>query len=366
MDEQTIPQENTPDPNVKTEQASPINALNAEPKPIIEKSSDGITTAEKQVENPESSRDIELTLENGRAFGDFYTSMIKSLAGETEMKDIATFGLDEKTQQLAQDMASAINTERGIQHNRMEMKNWGARELLEQIRSDEKAKEILADTSRYRMQEFSKGIYGVFVDADMYDVFASRGSQAVTAKVHTEEGISFVIIKEFKEEQHEQFNKEQLKENIPHEINHLAWFFLEKQGTVATEEQHPEEQKAFSMYREELASRLVSDGGVGGYSHLSRISKENREQITTEHPEIVSKIDNEVSTTNDFLQEILEPQRIKTDVQKQDMLLSVIVAKAFAGLKNNLQEMEEVIKAQPVREIPLQKIDEQTKGWGSV
>jgi len=358
MDDQPLIKEDEMDLQVEGGTTLPIN----ETQMIIEKPAGG-PVSKQQAEKTESGKEKGLKLENCRAFGNIYGSLIRSLTGEGKIDDLSDSGLDEETQLLSQKMLGAVRTEADIQHTRMGMKGWGAKELLEQIRSDDEAQKFLGDSSRYRMREFSKGFYGVQMDYEMFDAFIKGGGQAVAVKAPGE-GISFVIIPEVTGEANQRLQRE----NVPHEVSHIAWHFMQKQGVTRNNEVTPIEQEAFSMYQDELVAKLVSDGPILGYTHLQRMTKEQRQQVEEEQPEVVAKINQTSHEMYDYLHDTFQPEIRNSEVSEQDCLLSVATATTFSELTSNLKRMEEIIKKQPKLEKPPgpPMPSEENKGWGSI
>jgi len=312
--------------------------------------------------NRERMNSPELTFDRARNFGTFYESMVKTLTGELDQPDLTVLDSQADLKEQAEQIAMAIAAGRVIQQGRMELGQMGGKELLGQVFKGGAAAEVIADASQYRFHEFSSGVYGIFINDEAFRKLYDNQAQAVA--IRPKDGVSFVLIPEYSEETHREANQRLLEENIPHEMEHIMWGFLTSQGLIKTDELDLEVQKAFTMYQDELIARLSSDGGLMGNSHLNLISEEERRQILDEKPDIAKGIYTQVGELNSYLSDTLDPKRKQTDVKKSDLILAVVNATTFSGIKNGMQQMEEIIDSRPKTSIAPPA--SQNGGWGAV
>lgn len=292
-------------------------------------------------------------LEKAREVGDEYLSMIREMIGQEEQDAFGNEQADGPENEVLAFILKSVRNRKREQHVFVESKEMGAKEMLEQAYPQEQYKELLEDTSKYRMEEVSEGIFIISMQFEFYQNFR-RGSKAVTAKVP--KGVSFIMVREPGNDSHIQ---SELEEDVLHEASHLASYFVQKEGVITSNEKDSDFQKAFLMYQEELITRIVSDGGLGGYTHLIMMSLENRESYKEDNPEKYEEILSICGSLNEFLKEF-EETRIKTGVEKSDIIMSVMKATTFKELEENLQEVKSIIERQPVTQDEKEK---DSSGW---
>ncbi len=157
--------------------------------------------------------------------------------------------------------------------------------------------------------------------------------------VKVPDGVPFVMIRRYDDKD---LNIKNLNENIPHETNHILWSFLKKDGIISSDEADPEMNNAFSMYQNELAAKLVSDGSLFSYSHLEIIPAQMRGELEKSNPEIVKAITTKTGELNDMLEEI--SRRSKAAGANTDgLLLPLIRSKNFDQLQTELERLRETL-----------------------
>ncbi len=298
----------------------------------------------------EAERELEY-LENSKKVGNYYVSLINNFIGKGESETAEITGLDDSIKLKLSEIAQRAKSGFEQQHILAQTQNTDARKLLEQVPS---FSEKLADTSKYRLEELSPGLFAVHIEPKLYGELKG-GAQGVAVKVR--EGISFIMVPDYADAD---IVQSQLAENIPHETHHLVWNFSKGEVVKSTEENN-DLAEAFVMYQDEVMARLCSDGSLAGYTHLQMLDPETRKQFEQEHPDTVKQITEIMVALNDLLQDV-DQARKQTDIKKQDLILAIMDATNFEQLKQNILKIKTIIEKQPITK-------EQPKpgnGWGFV
>lgn len=307
----------------------------------------GVIEEEKQAEY----------LENSKKVGDYYVSLINSFIGNGESSVEEVVGLDNAVKIKLSEIAQRAKNGFEQQHILAQTNGLDARKLLEQVPSFStlEVSEKLSDTSRYRLEEPSSGLFVLYIEPNLYVELRGGGAAGVAVKVKN--GVSFIMLPDYPDVATAQ---SQLAENIPHETHHLVWNFS-KDEVIKSDETNPDFLEAFLMYQDEVMARLCSDGSLAGYTHLQMLDPETRKQFEQEHPDTAKQITETMVSLNDLLQEI-DQVRKQTDIKKQDLILAIMDATNFEQLKQNILQIKGIIEKQPITK-------EQPKpgnGWGFV
>lgn len=309
-----------------------------QPEVLVEKTE--TIDAEKQAEYLEKSKKI----------GDHYISLINNFIGKSETNLEELTDSDDTTKIKISEIVQSAKKGFEQQHILAETNKIDARKLLEQVPS---FSDKLADTSKYRSEELTPGLFAVYIKPELYGELKG-GAQGIAVKI--KEGISFIMLPDYSDSD---AAKSQLAENIPHETHHLVWNF--SKGEIKSSEQNPDLAKAFLMYQDEVMARLCSDGTLAGYTHLQMLDPETRQQFEREHPDTAKQITETMVALNDLLQET-DQIRKQTDIRKEDLILAIMDATNFEQLKHNILQIKTIIEKQPITK-------EQPKpgsGWGFV
>ncbi len=288
-------------------------------------------------------------LAQSQTYGAIYESIVRNRAGlgQDDLPNINI--LDEETKDHLTQNIHALKTTFARFHDRVSTTGMTAVDFLLQMPSfQDKAEDLRKkfDAGEMQLKELSPGVFAVYVDANDATFFNMRTAQAKAAS--PVDGVSFILIKEYKDKP--DVNKRLLEENVPHEVHHLLWKVLLRAGLVMPKEENEEMTKAFTMYQDELIARLCSNGKSGGYSHLSLLSEEERNRITTEAPDTVQAIYDIVVELNELLDSI-EEVRKRTRVAKKDLILAAVESTNFGELRRNFMRMKATIDVQPQKEV---------------
>lgn len=304
---------------------------------------------EKNVEHvsPETSA----TLESNRLFGEKYRGLVDVALGKNE----SSF---DPGSELVIRMQESLKRHQERQALQMQLGQIGARQLLSQAFQSKNEQQLLTDDSQYRLAKGADGIPIVIVKAELAQQLRP-GSQALAIKPR--DGVSFVMVREFADEVQTALGHE---ENIPHEVHHVLWDFLRKDGVITMTEPDPDMADAFRMYQDEVIARAVSDGALSGYSHLTMRPNE-RERLKAEAPEKVDIINETVARFNDLLADI-DDVRKSRGLPKTDMIASLVSSKNFDELEYNLNTLKELFAQQPeITPTPYTETEVED-GWGAV
>jgi hypothetical protein len=272
-------------------------------------------------------------LEASKKTGEQYVSLVGEFIGKQSEQEVLESG--SKLEQIRQ--RARENFER--QHLLAQSGDYDAKKILEQV-PQFKTEPLLADTSQYRMEELSSGVFALHIKPELYEKLRP-GAQGLAVKI--KEGISFIMLPEYPDSEMEQ---SQLAENVPHETHHLVWYFSE--GDIITnDETEPSFEHAFTMYQDEVMARLCSDGGLTGYTHLTMLDPATRAQFVKENPETAEQLIKTTVELNDLLQEI-DDIRKQTDIKKPDLITAVMEARTFEQMSANLLKAKNIIENQPI------------------
>lgn len=321
---------------------------------IDQPSNESSNPVKKQAPTDVASQTVETeneaSPETNEKFGSFYSSVLKEALGEGSADTTILEGCDEQTKALGDTITLATREYRHKDHLLASVKQMDAAAFLSQAFPQTEA---LA-AAKLDLQEVSEGIFMVSIDTDSYSKIYNTNSQAVAIKVP--EGVSFVMVRQY--ENPSDTTRKEREENVPHEINHLVWNTLKKEGIVASDEEHPEFQKAFLMFQDELAAKLVSDGGLISYTHVRLMSDEQKAQIEKSDPGLLQQITEKQTGLNDILADI--EKRLKhTGESKASLLLSLLKSKNFSGLQTTLEKLRYSL---PIPQPPVA----QSTGWNTV
>lgn len=291
-------------------------------------------------------------LKMSRVVGDCYVNFINSLSGNTTLDDVWLETLSSKIQMRFKEYIASTKKYQRIYESRISTERLSATDLLMQAFPKETVDNLTTDKSGppYRIEKLNQGIYGVFIEHEAYQkLFAGdkNPSQAKAVKIKGENAVSFVIIREplGKDDARD---REYLAENIPHEINHLVGFFAENEGHLFTDETNPNIRKGFMIYREELLSRLSTNGGIMGYDHI-RPGKSERDELEQEDPQTLKIIDDYSSALFDLCVELNELVGThEEEVHKKDLLMAVMEAKNYEQLVTNLKRMKKIAEERKI------------------
>ncbi len=289
----------------------------------------------KSEESPESQ------LERAREFGEQYAGILEIAVGKKAERDMNQASLAPENQILW----DAMQAFREKQSKRQEELCLDAQGLLRQAFQSEVQHQLLEDRTRYYLVELSPGIYSVIVDSDVFSKLMG-GSQGVAIKIH--DGVSFIMIPNFRNNQ--AFQQRIMEENIPHEVHHLIWWAVLDAGAFQSREHDSDFRKGFMMFQDELIARVSSDGGLGGYSHISLLSPQAREDLERAFPGKAEAILDRVGALNEFL-EVLESVIMHSErVMKKDLLQVIVSSRTFDELEAGLYQMKLLIERFPMKE----------------
>lgn len=304
--------------------------------PPIEK----IPPFQEKQEKPEKPED-QVFLEQSHAFGDYYVSLIGSLAGKSEPDKAALERLPLDLRAQAEMMGTSVRRQFIEQALRFTDKKMDARALLGQVYKGEQFDTLLADPTKYRLEQLNYGLYAVHVDIDLLNQLR-KGTQAVAIMPNDPEGISFLMIRDAAQGA----AVGNLDENIPHETEHIAWKFIQRDGLVTPTENDPLLAQGFMTYQNEFLARLSSDGAVAGYNFLDQPPPAKREELQREHPEAAKALTERTFRLNDMMETFREELRGST-VGKSDLILGTIQSRSFDDLEANLTRMRGIVTQHP-------------------
>ena len=297
---------------------------------------EGLSSDREGVLRPEQENECsDLLLEAGTVYTDFVRSCcgMKTISPETVI-------VPEDIQLEMDRMKSVIDA--GLKENCLvfQMGKFDARKILNQVLREERQQQMLEDTSQYRLEEPTEGVYMIRMKNDFYRDIWPADASAVAWKVS--EGVSFIIVPEYESEA---IDQNRLEENLPHETQHILWHFLRKGGGVTTNERGEDEQKAFLMFQDELMARIVSGGTLSGYTHLRQ--GDNAERLQTTSPEVFEYIKNQTGKLNDMLLAV-DSLLMEREISEYSLLMTVLRSKDFSSLEENvLRAKEEIMKIPP-------------------
>lgn len=297
--------------------------------------------------------------EASKEMGRFYSDLLQRLGGGEKDIDVSEF-LNENIKTKAELIESSINNHRELNESLVETKEMGARDILEQAFPRESYADLLSDTSRYRLERLSNGIFAVFMDARLHTKFRP-GARAVAITVR--QGVPFILMPEYKDKE---VMEREMEENLPHEIHHLAWYFLQKDEVIKSQERDVDLKKAFLMYQNELVARLSSEGFLSAYTHLPMMDPESQLEFKKQNPEKEKQIRELQIHLNDTLKEINQDLK-EVEIEKIDLILPVMEATNFVQLEKNINKIKDFIKNQPrTKQAKKPELRDDAGGWGVV
>lgn len=318
--------------------------------------------AEPEAPKPESEGVVASSLEAKRKIaaetGKFYNSLIdsylevKTLEEQQEQTGALIEGLPGPMKKLYGEGLSRFQKELTENHTLLEQHRGdevgyllGAT-MAAKGKSTEEMGQIFQQIDKAKFIEPSPGIAIIQVEKDFFRLLEEHG--IVSAKSHYSTiinyrgGPSFLVIQRLSLEKSMAEDNEQAEVNraMRHEIHHFIWNFLQRGGHYlrAVAESSPEQTKAFSNFRDEVAAYIIQDfvGGVGMIEP---------ELLTyTENGEIL-KI---ATDARDFATFCVKVAR-QNGVDPQNFLYASMSSRNFAELKDTFATLT-----------PLEKIDQQS------
>lgn len=273
------------------------------------------------------------TFESSKEYGAIYASYINSLIGKENVIE---------AENLEGNFSEFVKTgDQYFQAQSERFKEIGgtAEALLSKLPGI--SSEDLADTSKFELSEPYSGVFILKIDEKLLTKIQPNAT-AVAVKVP--EGISFVLVPIY---DNQDTNEMIWKENIPHEVHHLFWKGIMDSGLLVRRETDPDFQKAFAMYQDELIARMCSNGGLSGYSHLSLLDPESKDNFKRQNPENFERITEIVSSLNDFLSDLSNEMRVR-EIKGESLIGAVSKSKSFVELESALDECREFIIKQPI------------------
>jgi|GEM_PF-2584992 len=294
-------------------------------------------------------------LEEMRAFGEEYRSLVRRFAG-------LEIGNDQRpTSEHIRKMERGLDGFVQDQESRFESTSGGmsAADLLKQsFASPEVQASIDANAQEFRLVRSSQGIFAV-VMPPMRMQELRRGAQAVAANHHPNGGVSYLML----QERTDPADKEEyLRENIPHETHHIIWQPLVRSGLFESTEEGDAFKSAFQLFRDELMARSVSSGALAGYNHIARLSSDARSELEREFPGKADEVIGVIADLNGELNELDAVIRTSTQVTKIDILKVAVEAKSFVELREGITTIRELCSHFPKKEEPPAQGDD----WTSV
>lgn len=295
--------------------------------------------------------------ETSKKIGRFYSDFLQELSGgEKEDNDVSEF-LNENVKIKPKLIEESVNKHRELNESLVKIKEMKARDILEQAFPRESYDDLLSDTSKYRLERLSNGIFAIIMDVRLHTQFIpSARAVAISVK----QGVPFILMREYNDEE---VMRREMEENLPHEVHHLVWRFLRDDGLVKSDESDVDFKKAFSMYQNELVARLSSEGFLSAYTHLAMMDPESQLKFKKENPEKQKQIITLQGHLNDILKEINEELK-EVEIAKIDLILPVMEATNFPQLEENINKIKDFIKNQPHVKKP--KLKDDAGGWGVV
>lgn len=256
-----------------------------------------------------------------------------------------------ETEPLLSLLAQQALTFKAQQEQRQVEARLDARGMLLQVFNNEEQRALLEDASKYRLEELSPGIYGVFIDPGLAHKLRP-GAAAMAASIKN--GISFLFIKDYP---NNEFRQRYLEENIPHETHHLVWAAAQRSESFPSKETDPDYKKSFLKFQDELLARASTGGGLGGYTHIHELSPDAREELEKESPGKAQAIIDRVSSLNGFLHDLNGLIIRSEKVLKRDLVQTIMKAGTFDDLEQGLHEMKALVEKFPFKK------QEQGNGW---
>ena len=299
-------------------------------------------------------------LERAQKVGGKYIEMIQRLVRGEPIEGVNVDELSEYEQKFFKNFLDVLPEQQRKQKEMKEARGWGSAEILKQFLEPNQAEILDQNLDKISLQELSAGLYQITIADDLVrKLFSHIDGQAMAVKV--KDGISFTIVPDLASVNNPDFKRIFFKENVPHEMNHVASFFVEEAGRMPVTEVNSDVRKAFLVYREELLSHLSTEGGVLGYTHLRNNAKA-RQELQVRDPETFK----EISEKSDKIGKICEVLTFmigerRPVIDEGVLIMSVMTANNFDELYGHLSKAQENLMTVSIRE------EEQLgSGWGSV
>ncbi len=276
-----------------------------------------------------------------RVIGEAYFQIIRSLTKNSEPK--IPEGLPEDARKIFNGILQALKISQIRQDKIYKDKGWQAFDFLKSILPEEKHSLLQKNLDKYKIIRYNQGLFALIIDPEVYQkFFGARSAQAMAVKI--QDGISFIIIPAFDSQQDDPhgYQARHLEENIPHETNHVISFFAERERAVECSEQNRELRKGFLLYREELLCRLCSGGTIGGYDHVRLNEGSQRSLLSEQEPETLAQLDLMHTTLLNLCGKISATYQ-DSSVKKTDIIYSVMRAKNYSELIENLERIKKII-----------------------
>lgn len=300
-------------------------------------------------------------LEYSRKIGDYYKDFLKALITGQVIPKLVIDGLPSHCKKILRSLReNTVDSQEKfelIQKNR----EMTAEDFLSQAVSSDK-KDFFNQESAYRLEELNKGIYGIFLDRNLFEaLWPDMGAQAMAVKLKRDSGVPFVIIPEYND--HESPDaKKNFEENIPHEVNHLVWFFSEEKGDLPVEEDHHELTKAFLVFREEFVCRVSTGGNVGGYTHINK-DRSYAERLKQTDLEVYNTIVEKSDTTQNLCRDIGALLGQTEAFERSDLIMTALEATNFSDFIAGLEKWKKILENFPKPKIVKNSTD---FGWDAV
>jgi hypothetical protein len=277
-------------------------------------------------------------IESLKAFAAGYQAILSSVT-KVRVGDIESGSLDPQLMLLL----NAAQSFKETQLEAQERLRLDAHGLLSQVFRNEEQQALLEDSSQYRLEQMSEGLYAVIVQPKL-SRWLKPGAYAAAARVKG--GVSFLYIQEFSNPEVQENN---LKENIPHETHHLIWDRAKEQGSFESSESDSDYRRSFDMFKDELLARVISGGGLSGYHHINHLSPEQRAALEQESPGKADSIIQKVVALNTFLGELDYLLHRSEIITKADLTKPIVEATSFADLEKSLKDIKLLIESSPLK-----------------
>lgn len=215
------------------------------------------------------------------------------------------------------------------------------------------------DTSKWRIER-SGLVPVIYMPSNDYGDL-TRGSQAITVNKITSR--SYIVIPEY-EDKDDVFNAHHLEEQRLHETHHVVWKAAMREGLIPNNETTPDTKTAYAMFQNELLAKCVSEGALGGYTHVPDLRPDSALQKFLQRGAENMHAHQQSTEINELLQDHLEPLLQRKGLQKKILIRRVMNATSFEELQVSLQQIESTIQRAPDIAIPEKKIS--SNGWDTI
>jgi hypothetical protein len=298
----------------------------------------------------------EKQLEQLRRFGEQYRHLIDNALGSR--KDPLSGKSDPAIKKIERGV-SAFSSE---QMQRQAAKNLDAAGFLQQsFTSEEHQKLIHENPDKFRLEALSPGVYAVHLNPTFMRQLRP-GASAVAVKMR--EGVSYLMLQDWSvtDDESAKAFEAYRTENIPHETHHLIWGSIVNQGGFPSKESDDDFAKTFQLFRDELIARALSDGSLGGYSHITYLQPEARQELEQTYPGKADAILKKVTELNGLLEDLNTTIRNSTRISKKDLVKVAVEATTLDDLREVLEKVKILCEHFPKKDKP----PETSSGWGSI